>query len=140
MSKVRKVYGIYGLLEWHGTVESNGVRMKVDFTNGTVTAFGTAPATFATENPVTQHFIENSDQFKKGRIRIYQVLPLPGQGENNVDGEESAPIELEKVEIPSLEDAKEYLIENFNVSRNKLRSTAAIKKEAAANGIEFIGI
>ncbi len=75
--KSRKIYGIVGLLEWHGIVNSNGVNMKVEFTNGSVTAYGVAPATFTTENALTQHILENSDQFKSGRIRLLKVVELP---------------------------------------------------------------
>lgn len=75
--KARKTYGINGLLEWHGYVECSGVRMKVDFTNGSVTAFGVAPATFTTENSLTQHIIENSEQFRKGRIKCVMSVALP---------------------------------------------------------------
>ena len=49
-------------------------------------------------------------------------------------------VDESKVEVPSAEDAKEYLIDKFGISRTKLRSIAAIKEVAASKGIEFIGI
>ena len=45
-----------------------------------------------------------------------------------------------KVKVTSADDAKEYLIDKFGISRTKLRSIAAIKEMAASKGIEFIGI
>ena len=79
--KYIKTYGINGLLEWHGIVQSGSVKMKVDFTNGSVTAYGVAPATFTTKHELTQHIIENSDMFKSGRIKIYRMVELPGSEE-----------------------------------------------------------
>lgn len=73
-----KTYGINGLLEWHGTVHANGSTMKVDFTNGSTTAFGVAPATFITKDPMTQFMMENSDEFKGGRIHLVRKVELPG--------------------------------------------------------------
>lgn len=85
-----KIYGMRGLLEWHGTVHSKGLRMKVDFTNGSVTAFGVAPATFITSDTMTQAIMENSDEFKSGRIRLERTVPLPGEvDERVVDGNEN---------------------------------------------------
>ena len=156
--KYIKTYGIDGLLEWHGVIESHGVKMKVDFTNGSLTAVGVAPATFTTKNELTQHIIENSDMFKSGRIRIIHSVELPGSNDKdtNVKAQSAAPVldkdmnapeaengagdKVTKVEVSSLDDAKEYLKENFNVAASKLRSRAAILEQAEANGIEFVGI
>ena len=159
--KARKTYGINGLLEWHGYVECSGVRMKVDFTNGSVTAFGVAPATFTTENSLTQHIIENSEQFKKGRIKCVMSVALPDDepkqevrgkkqevsaNEPEVKEEEPAAEvkeekpELKKVEVACADDAKQYLMDNFGVASRNLRSLKAINDTAAQNGIAFVGI
>lgn len=82
--KAMKIYGMRGLLEWHGTVHSKDIRMKVDFTNGSVTAYGVAPATFITNDTLTQTIIENSDEFKSGRIRLERTVPLPGEVDKRV--------------------------------------------------------
>lgn len=145
--KFIKTYGINGLLEWHGIVSSKGIKMKVDFTNGSVTAYGVAPATFTTKDELTQHIIESSDQFKSGRIRIERSQPVPGTEEsepviafNEPKNADSEPRELRQVEVSCLDDAKEYLVEQFGVMRGKLRSVKQIKDSAAENGVEFLGI
>lgn len=69
------------MLEWHGTLESHGIRMKVDFTNGSVTGYGVAPATFMTKDELTQHIIENSNEFKRGRIKLVRCVILPDEEE-----------------------------------------------------------
>lgn len=141
--KAIKTYGINGLLEWHGTIESHGAKMKLDFANGSVTAFGVAPATFTTKDELTQYIIENSDQFKKGRINLIATYPIAGaKGEEEVKAEEPKPAEeeksLEEVKVNSLDDAKEYLIEHFGMAASKLRSRVQIENGAKMNGVNFV--
>lgn len=160
-----KVYGINGLLEWHGFVNANGVKMKVDFTNGSVTAFGVAPATFSTRNELTQFILENSDMYKSGRIRIVQVVHEEGdepkpEGENRearipmaqtepVKADEAAvtaaasteteteAAEAKVVEVSCNDDAKDYMVENYGVSRSKMRNRDQIEAVAKENGVVF---
>lgn len=128
-----KTYGIDGLLEWHGIVHSNGIKMRVDFTNGSVTAFGVAPATFTTRHELTQHIIENSEEFKNGRIRFVRVVELPSEdnkNENKVDSvaanadavednnaNTEAPAEetsgVQKVKVSDKAEAVEWLKEHY---------------------------
>lgn len=140
----RKTYGIYGLLEWHGFIESHGVKMKVHFTNGSVTAHGVAPATFATSNKLTQHIIENSERFKSGRIFIVSAIELPNataRVERTEGSAEDAPASDKKtVEVTSLAEAKDYLVENHGIAASKLRSRAQIMEQANICGVEFNGI
>ena len=161
--KTRKTYGINGLLEWHGIVNSGGINMKVDFVNGSVTAFGVSPATFTTEHALTQAIIENSEQFKKGKIRIVRVVqleeeapdPAPAQKKVEAKKEEPEPevkaeeqpaekteekAEVKKVEVSCADDAKDYLVTNFGVAARNLRSLKAINDTAAKYNIEFVGL
>lgn len=50
--------------------------MKVLFTDGSMSAMGTNPAIYTTDNFMVQHAIENSDHFKRGRIHIVRTVPL----------------------------------------------------------------
>lgn len=140
--KTRKTYGINGLLEWHGLVESHGVKMKVDFTNGSVTAYGVAPATFTTTDALTQYILENSEQFKKGKIQLLRSYVIEADAkEEKPKAEEKAEEEeksLEEVKVNSLDDAKEYLIEHFGMAASKLRSRVQIENGAKQNGVKFI--
>lgn len=152
--KYKKTYGINGLLEWHGIIVSQGVRMKVDFTNGSVTAYGVAPATFTTSNEMTQHIIENSDKFKSGRIRIVRSVPLPGADEEIVatqvqEKKAEAPTksadttdtQTKVVEVADKMEAVEYLKEHFserNYTAIKLRSKTAFENACRECGVEFV--
>lgn len=140
--KTRKTYGINGLLEWHGLVESHGVKMKVDFTNGSATAYGVAPATFTTTDALTQYILENSEQFKKGKIQLLRSYVIEAdanaKAEEKPKAEEKAEEKLVEVKVNCVEDAKEYLITNFGIASNKLRSRAQVENSAKQNGVKFI--
>ena len=79
-----KTYGIYGLLEWHGTVQCGGITMKLSFTNGSTTAYGVSPATFTTKDEATQFVIENSDKFKSGKIKLINRREFVGAPDKKV--------------------------------------------------------
>lgn len=163
MAKYRKIYGMNGLLEWHGVIDSGGVKMRVSFTNGSTSAFGVAPASFTTEKELTQHIIENSDLFKSGRIFIVMSTLIPGtedddkpnvknttpsddtskpsdEGESSVDGAEGVGVKKTQVKVSSVEDAKDYLVDRFGIAGSKLRTRAACIAAGEENGIEFVWI
>lgn len=150
--RYRKTYGIHGLLEWHGTIENNGVKMRVDFTNGSVSAYGVSPATFTTDNELTQLFIESSEQFKGGRIHLRSAAPIadvprskqvshatPTSSATSTENPVGMP-EKKEVEVNSLAEAKDYLVENHGIAASKLRSRAQILEQAASCGVAFNGI
>ena len=143
--RYKKTYGIDGLLEWHGIVECGGAKMKVSFTNGSVTAYGVAPASFTTENETTQFIIENSKQFKDGRIRIIRKVELGPSAEVSKatvtdieDVRKVVPSEKlrEITDVYNCSDARIWLKEHKNVSVVG-KSKAEIIEIAAKNGIKF---
>ncbi len=71
---ITKTYGIKGLLEKHCVLKAGGMKMRVSFTNGTLTSNGVAPATFTTSDPLTQFVIENCDKFKRREIEVVRVV------------------------------------------------------------------
>lgn len=143
--KVRKTYGINGLLEWHGLVECHGVKMKVDFTNGSVSAYGVAPATFTTEDALTQHIIESSEQYTNGRIKLVRKVDLSPSAK--VDEATVTDIKEVRKVVPeeklrevlsvyNCSDARIWLKEHKNVSVVG-KSKAEIIEIAKDNGIAF---
>lgn len=126
-------------------VKSNGVHMKVSFTNGSVTAWGVAPATFTTEDPLTQHIIENSEQFADGKIRLLRKVDLGPSAEVSektvTDIEEVRKVVpkeklREVLSVYNCSDARIWLKEHKNISVVG-KSKADIIEIAAANGITF---
>ena len=124
----RKTYGINGLIEYLGTFYAGSAKFSATFTGGTFTGLGMKPAVYATENPVKQAIIENSPEFKSGRIFLYSQ-----------EGE-SEEAKVLRVEVSDLQAAKDYLVENYGAARGSLKSKQSIIDTAKANGIEFEGI
>lgn len=82
MKKVRKIYGVYGMMEYHAIIQIGGKSsLRVNFTEGSSTPMGVTPATYGTDNLMFQHAIEHSADFKSGRIKLVKTLPLDGEVE-----------------------------------------------------------
>lgn len=79
MKKTKKIYGVSGMMEYQAIVKIGKATMKVPFTDGSMTAMGVNPATFTTEDFMTQHAIEHSSDFKRGRIFLHKTIPLEGE-------------------------------------------------------------
>lgn len=133
--KALKIYGVKGLMEWQCVIASGGVKFHFSFTEGTITGYGVTPAKYRTSNPILQDVIENSDYFKSGKIFLVKTISLENEAKNVVSQDD-----FKRVEVSCLEDAKDYLAENYNVSRLKLKSKQSIVAQAAEYKIEFVGI
>lgn len=137
-----KTYGIFGLLEWHGYVTSGTVRMKVSFTNGSTSAWGVAPATFTTKDALTQHIIENSDQFKGGRIRLVRSVeiaePKKAKAQETKAATDEANAEDKTLSFSYNDEAKDYLVENFGAERAKIMTRRQIEDFAKGKGYTIV--
>ena len=76
MKKQRITYGVSGMMEYQAVIKVGRNNMKVNFSDGSVSAMGVNPATFTTENFMVQHAIENSSDYKRGRIKTVNVIEL----------------------------------------------------------------
>ena len=83
MKKTRKTYGVRGMIEYQTILTIGTARMKVAFSGGSVAAMGVKPATFTTENELTQYVIEQSDDFKKGKIVLLGTLEMGSEPEGS---------------------------------------------------------
>ena len=75
--------------------------------------------------------------------------PTPAEDATVIDNEQDdnastegadTDTELKQVTVSDLAAAKDYLADKFGISRTTLRSKKAIVEQAAANGIEFVGL
>ena len=139
-----KTYGIYGLLEWHGYIVSGTTRMKVSFTNGSMSAWGVAPATFTTKNPLTQHIIEDSDQFKGGRIKLVRSVAIAEpkkakqQAQDVKAANDNGSGEKQTLTFSFNDEAKDYLVENCGATRAKIMTRKEIEAFAQSKGITIV--
>lgn len=153
-----KTYGVNGLMEWEALIPSGKSTLAVPFTGGTLTGYGVTPALYSTDNPIFQQIIERSDYFKSGRIKIIRTVetedPAPRRAPvatpvappKESPAQETAETaaddggDVRRVEVTDRSMAKSYLMENYGLSANTLRSRAEIERAAKARGIEFVGL
>lgn len=214
MNAKRKTYGVSGYMEWVALIECGKATVKVHFSGGSLTGYGVTPAEFTTQNPMTQAIIENSKEFKSGKIFLLRKIEgtgkfkefVRGQHANegnhlggqaatasaiagtaldadgtskaptaaSVDDEEpmSDPINDEETEpaddeestddteaetvvdseatvtadgkaiidVTDIDDARDYLCENFGIARSSLRSNVSVPRAAEEHNIVFRGI
>lgn len=74
MKKKRITYGVSGMMEYQCLIRFGKNTLKVTFTGGSMNAIGVTPATFTTSNFLIQQAIENSNEFKRGRIRVVSFI------------------------------------------------------------------
>lgn len=102
MKKQKITYGVYNMVEWHALLRSGKATIDVHFKNGASSADGISPATFTTSDPLTQIMIENTDEFKSGKIKRVRVYALGG----DVETESNASLS-EEVAVPQSEEVTE---------------------------------
>ncbi len=149
MKKVRKVYAVFGMLAWKCVIVSGKVQFPISFEDGMYNIDGETPATFETSNPVLQYAIEHSEYFKSKKIVLYKTYELGDNGkhaENKVSQEATKePVkaesqELSEVNVPDINEAKQYLHENFGIPLVQMRSKDSILNFAKVNKISFVGL
>lgn len=128
-----KIYGVKGLMEWVATIQVGKASVRVPFYGGSMSAFGVIPATYKTSDTVMQHIIEKSDYFKSGRIILVNVFESPE------DIKETEVKKANVIKVGSIEDARDYLVDNFGATKSELRSRKAIEDCAKVNGVVFEG-
>lgn len=143
------------MVEWHASLRVGANIIKVAFSGGSATAYGVTPAMFTTENAATQHLIEQTREFKSGRIVLLRVDRIAEPEEVVVttvkvaEGEESpedaeasvaSGVELREVAVTCTDDAREWLMSEFGINKTKVRTRAQIDAMAASRGIKFTGI
>lgn len=76
MKKKRITYGVHGMMEYQAIIKIGRATLKVLFTDGSMTSIGQNPAKYTTSDFLTQHAIENSSDFKRGRIQVVNTIEL----------------------------------------------------------------
>lgn len=201
-------------MEWVALIECGKATVKVHFSGGSLTGYGVTPAEFTTQNPMTQAIIENSKDFKSGKIFLLREIEgtgkfkefvrgqhanegnhLGGQAatasaiagtaldadgtskaptavsvddeepmSDTINDEETEPVDDEEstddteaetaedseatvsadgkaiIDVTDLDDARDYLCENFGIARSSLRTNVSVPRVAKEHNIVFRGI
>lgn len=162
MKKKKITYGVDGMMEYVAVINiGSKSSVRIQFSNGSITAMGVAPAVFTTENLMLQHAIEHSSDYARGLIKTVRVVELeaevkiernmqaqaPDTGTNSTPqgceeeaqasgAETNTEINLHReVMFSNNGDAKVWLEEQFGVSPSKLRSREIIENVAKGYGV-----
>lgn len=160
----KKKYGVLGMMDWIASIPCGKATIKVPFGGGSLNGYGTVPASYCTKDVVIQHAIENSDYFKKGKIKLlkeYEIVcdTAPRSLVDDVTKKDSvvktAKFEDEldvsnnvqpkedsskHVEVTDIDEARDYLVEKCGVQRSTIRSAINVFRTADELGIVFDGI
>lgn len=79
MKKKRITYGVSGMMEFQTVLKVGKNRLKILFTDGSMSSMGVNPATFTTSDYMIQHIIEHSAEYKRGLIFRHSVTELEGE-------------------------------------------------------------
>lgn len=93
---------------------------------------------YCTSNAAVQKGLERHPQFNK--MFVLASVEEPKKEEVVAAKPEEKPAGKQVVNVSALQDAKDYLVENFGISRTQLTSKAKILAQAASHNIEFNGI
>lgn len=160
MKKKRITYGVAGMMEYQSIIRFGKNTLKVTFSGGSMNAIGVTPATFTTENFLIQQAIENSGEYRRGRIRTVSTVELDEEVRieragaaaaavataeedrpdtaNTPDMPDAADGGMTQVEFSCNDDAKDYLEQTFGYVRSKLRNREDIVNAGKAHGVEII--
>lgn len=163
---MKKVYGVLDLTDWVAQIPVGRATMRVQFAGGALTSYGVTPAEYATDNRFIQTAIEQSIYYKEGRIKLLYTIGQPAEDEQRAserspettqslefledvdespDGDEVQEQDEQKaqglmpVAANCLQDAQDYLQDNFGIKSYKVRTKADAQRLASENGIVFTG-
>ena len=76
---IRKTYAARGLLDFRMVINVTGAVLRLCFSGGYMGTNGVVPAKYTTENEALQKIIENTRNFKSGRVYVSrkEVIELP---------------------------------------------------------------
>lgn len=151
-------YIVPGLMDWMAQIRVGGAIARVHFTGGALTAYGVTPAEFTTTNEFMQKAIEQSDYFKQKRIQIgrrvnvgkapassIQAAKKVGEKTKGLEDssdlvarEEKKDVVVKEVEVACLQDAQNYLKENFGVVSRKVASEEKADAIGKEYGVKFL--
>lgn len=117
MKKKKITYGVFGMMEYQSIIKIGRATLKVLFTDGSITSLGQNPAHYTTSDFLVQHAIENSRDFKRGRIRVVNAIELDEE------------VRIERNHTASAQTARAKVAASPGVKLEKAADSAAPAKE-----------
>lgn len=134
MKKKRITYGVSGMMEYQSVIRFGKNSLKVTFTGGSMNAIGITPATFTTNNFLIQQAIENSNDYKRGRIYVVKSIDLGEEVyiERNTQAPAEAPAQAPKETVtdkPSAEKKSIVMTASEGASASSHEPAQEVKAE-----------
>lgn len=139
MKKKRITYGVSGMMEYQVVVKIGKSSMKVLFSDGSVSAMGVNPATYTTDSFIVQQAIENSYEYKRGRIKTVNVIELDEEmrvERNKTKAEEGAMV-VSKAEVKAEAEAEAELAEETGGESEESEESSEAAVAPEGTEIEF---
>ena len=105
------------MMEYQSIIKIGRATLKVLFTDGSITSLGQNPAHHTTSDFLVQHAIENSRDFKRGRIRVVNAIELDEE------------VRIERNHTASAQTARAKVAASPAVKVEKAADSAAPAKE-----------
>lgn len=105
------------MMEYQSIIKIGRATFKVLFTDGSITSLGQNPAHYTTSDFLVQHAIENSRDFKRGRIRVVNAIELDEE------------VRIERNHTASAQTARAKVAASPAVKVEKAADSAAPAKE-----------
>ena len=153
----RKTYGVPGKIETVLVLRAGASRAVIAFKGGSIVDFARKPACYATSDPLHQAIIENSEQFRRGEIRLLSAIDMGGDAADAAPADAPAGagaalaagavgaagdgVALEEVRVATKADAVEWLKGKFpekGYTATSLRTSAALEASAQECGVRFV--
>ena len=131
---MRKIYNYPGITTGVICIPAGKATLRVIFAKGYLDKKMARPATFSTEDPITQEIIERSPLFGT-RIFLGRCFGAPQEDPGEMDVPVREPVEYP--EVTSWEEAIQVLKGIPEVKATQLRTPASARRVAAINGIVF---
>ena len=132
-------YGVPRLVDWVALIKVGAATIKVHFTGGAMTKYGVTPAEYTTDNEFIQNVIEQSNYFKQGRIIKLRSIHIAGTDKAKKEFKMADGSKLEEVQVTCLQDAQNYLKENYGIPAYKVRKIETAKVLGMERGVKFVG-
>ena len=132
----KKTYAANGFVEWSVSIPLSGNSINIPFSGGSFTELGVNPATFSTANPLIQSAIENSLQYKDGRITVLKVLEIPSDEDKTVVSKDDSKSKVYR-DVTNMQQAKELLRIEYGVSLAELQTKKDVIDKASSLNVAF---
>lgn len=131
MAAIKK-YEIRSAMEYSLPVKFGQRYIRVTFTGGCINSQRTEPASAFVSNPVLQELIEGTNEFKRGTIKLAQVIETEEEGKvedgNTYD------------DVTSLQAARTILTTKYNIDLAVLQTKKQVLEAAEKCKVNFPNI